>query len=61
MERNNQDEASKDKWQDPSICPGVTSYVLQPFVRQVSFDLTGEEGEECHGSLMIGCYYTMNG
>ncbi|THC87547.1 hypothetical protein EYZ11_013008 [Aspergillus tanneri] len=66
MERNNQDEASKDNYivkaarqsrgsghllgadlspqewasimremQDPRIRPGVTSYVLQPFVRQV--------------------------
>jgi hypothetical protein len=50
MERNNQDEASKDKWQDSSIRPGVTCYTLQPFVRQVSFDLIGGEGEECHGS-----------
>jgi hypothetical protein len=61
MERVNQDEASKDIWQDPSIRPGVTSYVLQPFVRQVGSDLIGGEGEECHGSLMVGCYYTMNG
>ncbi|GFF79729.1 LOW QUALITY PROTEIN: hypothetical protein IFM47457_04992 [Aspergillus lentulus] len=34
MERNNQDKASKDKWQDLSIRPGVTSYILQTFVRE---------------------------
>ncbi|PKX95110.1 uncharacterized protein P174DRAFT_386359 [Aspergillus novofumigatus IBT 16806] len=47
--------------QDPSIRPGATSYVLQPFVPQVRLDLISTEDEECHGSLMVGCYYTVNG
>ncbi|GFF23882.1 hypothetical protein IFM61606_08971 [Aspergillus udagawae] len=47
--------------QDPSIRPGVTSYVLQPFVRQVKFDIIGDEDKKVHGSLMVGCYYTTNG
>ncbi|PLB46460.1 hypothetical protein P170DRAFT_498328 [Aspergillus steynii IBT 23096] len=47
--------------QDASIRPGVTSYVLQPFVRQVEFDLIGDEDKMANGSLMVGCYYTTNG
>ncbi|KAI9040407.1 uncharacterized protein KD926_008364 [Aspergillus affinis] len=47
--------------QDPSIRPDVTSYVLQPFARQVEFDLIGDEDQIAHGSLMVGCYYTTNG
>lgn len=47
--------------QDPRIRPGVTSYVLQPFVRQVEFDLIGEEDRLARRSLMVGCYYTTNG
>ncbi|KAK1149716.1 hypothetical protein N8T08_005270 [Aspergillus melleus] len=40
--------------QDPSIRPGVTSYVLQPYVRQVEFDIIGEEDQIAHASLMYG-------
>jgi hypothetical protein len=47
--------------QDPSIRPGVTSYVLQPCARQVKFDIIGDEDNEVHGSLLVGCYYTING
>jgi hypothetical protein len=61
-------ELSPQEWasimlgmQDPSIRPGVTSYVLQPFVRQVQFDIIGHEDKKVHGSLMVGCYYTTNG
>ncbi|KAL3467836.1 hypothetical protein BJX64DRAFT_273817 [Aspergillus heterothallicus] len=46
--------------QNPSIRPGVTSYVLQPFARQVKFDIIGDEDNEVHGSLLVGCYYTIN-
>ncbi|KAL3435228.1 hypothetical protein BDV09DRAFT_185180 [Aspergillus tetrazonus] len=47
--------------QDPSIRPGNTSYVLQPFVQQVGFDLFGDEGKKINGSHMVGCYYSING
>lgn len=36
--------------QDPSIRPGNISYVLQPFVQQVGFDLIGDEGKKINGS-----------
>jgi hypothetical protein len=61
-------ELSPQEWasimldmQEPSIRPGVTSYVLQPFVRQVEFDIIGDEDKKVHGSLVVGCYYTTNG
>ncbi|KAL3480804.1 hypothetical protein BJX99DRAFT_254137 [Aspergillus californicus] len=47
--------------QDPSIRPGVTSYVLQPFIQQVKFDIIGDKDNEVPGSLLVGCYYTING
>ncbi|CRG82759.1 hypothetical protein PISL3812_00105 [Talaromyces islandicus] len=47
--------------EDPSIRPEVTSYVLQPFVRQVTFDIISVEDKEEHNSLMVGSYYSTNG
>ncbi|KAL4763998.1 uncharacterized protein BDW70DRAFT_171600 [Aspergillus foveolatus] len=47
--------------QDPSVRSEVTSYVLQPFLRQVKFDIIGDEDNEVHGNLLVGCYYTING
>lgn len=47
--------------QDPSIRPGVTSYVLQPFIQQAEFDIIDDEDKVVCGSNMVGCYYTTNG
>jgi hypothetical protein len=54
-------ESILQSMQDASIEEGTTTYVLQPYVLQPTFDLTVHETRVERDSRMVGTYYTVNG
>ncbi|KAB8072665.1 hypothetical protein BDV29DRAFT_192349 [Aspergillus leporis] len=54
-------ESILQSMQDASIEEGTTTYVLQPYVLQPTFDLIVHETRVERDSRMVGTYYTVNG
>ncbi|KAL2818234.1 hypothetical protein BDW59DRAFT_165566 [Aspergillus cavernicola] len=62
------DELTEEEWevimlnmQDPSIRAETTCFVLQPYMRQATFDIVAKEDKVENGIHMVGTYYTANG
>lgn len=62
------EELSTEEWeaallgmQDQAIRADVTSYVLQPYVRQPKFDILADKDRVVSNSQVVGTYYTVNG
>lgn len=61
-------ELSAEEWeaallgmQDPTIQTDITSYVLQPYVRQPTFDIVADKNRTVPNSHVVGTYYTVDG
>ncbi|KAL3477588.1 hypothetical protein BJX99DRAFT_269793 [Aspergillus californicus] len=62
------DELTEEQWegimlnmQDPSIRADATCFALQPYIRQVTFDIVSNEDKVENDMHMVGTYYTGNG
>lgn len=62
------EELSAEEWeaillnmQDPTLRANTTSYVLQPYIPQPTFDIVVNKDTTICGSHNVGTYYTVNG
>lgn len=62
------EDLSTEEWeaallgmQDQAIRADVTSYVLQPYVRQPKFDILADKDRVVKNSQIVGTYYTVDG